>query len=261
MYSPLESVGRNPHNIAGSSPGSAHGINIKTRTAENPGSPATSAGFYGSLLDSPARRELLAQRSVAAASYEPESILELPLSLADDEGIITKAVDKDKENTPGARRRSAKMNAALAEAAPVTMEEREAPPVAPTAADPSGSSAAGSSSRVIVFPVSVPPPPMLSLRQVIFDPASYLNAPLVAVSGSVVVLDLEMARMDVSSDGAKLIVNLAKLDQSSVGKLACGEKSSIGIGSKVVVVGRVQKEQRRTFLEAASLSEVDAPAE
>ena len=99
-----------------------------------------------------------------------------------------------------------------------------------------------------------PPVPTLSLRELLFDPARFLPLPAVCVTGTVVVLDQQPAeghfRMDISADGAKLIVNLEFLDNASFERLLT---PGFGIGSAVVLVGKVVKQQRRTFLEARTL--------
>eukprot|EP00746_Dinoflagellata_sp_MGD_P162190 gnl/MRDRNA2_/MRDRNA2_89634_c0_seq1.p1 gnl/MRDRNA2_/MRDRNA2_89634_c0~~gnl/MRDRNA2_/MRDRNA2_89634_c0_seq1.p1 ORF type:complete len:118 (-),score=34.99 gnl/MRDRNA2_/MRDRNA2_89634_c0_seq1:108-461(-) len=87
----------------------------------------------------------------------------------------------------------------------------------------------------------------LSLQEVIFDPGRFLGGVQVAVSGEVVVLDLELQRMDLAHNGAKLIVQLGQLDQASSGRLKMKE---LDIGTMVVVTGCIKKAQRRTFMEA-----------
>eukprot|EP00419_Tripos_fusus_P019032 CAMPEP_0172743440 /NCGR_PEP_ID=MMETSP1074-20121228/132255_1 /TAXON_ID=2916 /ORGANISM="Ceratium fusus, Strain PA161109" /LENGTH=180 /DNA_ID=CAMNT_0013574165 /DNA_START=167 /DNA_END=709 /DNA_ORIENTATION=+ len=102
--------------------------------------------------------------------------------------------------------------------------------------------------------VMAEPAQRLTLQQVIFNPGQFLRGPDVTVSGTVVVLDLDIQRMDISLDGAKLIVQLSNLDQASFERLKAGE---LVIGSMALVTGAVKKEQRRTFMEAHSLVQHD----
>jgi hypothetical protein len=103
-------------------------------------------------------------------------------------------------------------------------------------------------------PAHAPAPPTLSLRQLIFDPGQFVALPAVCVAGDIVVLDQQPAeghfRMDISADGAKLICNLEYLDKASFERLLT---PGFGVGSRVVVVGKVRKQQRRTFVEAHTL--------
>ena len=108
----------------------------------------------------------------------------------------------------------------------------------------------------IVCPVAAPAaeqplndqPPLVSLRAALFDPAQYLPMACIAVMGVAVVLDIEAERMDISYDGAKLIVHLGQVDTDSSRRLA-----QVSLGREVRVVGRLKKQQRRTFLQAHSL--------
>ena len=93
-----------------------------------------------------------------------------------------------------------------------------------------------------VQPRMVRPPPPVTPKQVIFDPASFFKRSDTTVTGTVVLLDTELGRMDVSGDGAKLIVQIAALDPQSV--------SILRLGAQVSVTGCVKKQNRRTFLEA-----------
>ena len=79
----------------------------------------------------------------------------------------------------------------------------------------------------------------VSLRHVIFNPVAFKNAPVV-VCGTVVLLDKD--RMDLSQDGAKLIVELSQLDEAVL--------RSLKLSAKVLVRGRVHKQQRRTYMVA-----------
>ena len=85
-----------------------------------------------------------------------------------------------------------------------------------------------------------------SLRDVIFNPMAFART-VVQVSGTVVLLDKAMGRMDISRDGAKLIVQLDKVDAAST---ACPDLQP---GALVAVSGRIKKQQRRTFMEACGV--------
>ena len=91
-----------------------------------------------------------------------------------------------------------------------------------------------------------PPSSIRTIQEVIFHTASFLKKE-VTVGGTVTVLDYELGRMDVSNNGAKLIVRV--LNPSLFG--GCTPK--LDIGDKVVVTGTLRKEQRRTFLEASHI--------
>lgn len=82
---------------------------------------------------------------------------------------------------------------------------------------------------------------MLKIQQVIFSPGELLKSD-VKVAGTIVLLDRNLCRMDISDEGAKLIVEVGRV--SDLGELDIVE------GSRVSVLGRVRKQQRRTFLEA-----------
>ena len=81
-----------------------------------------------------------------------------------------------------------------------------------------------------------------SVRDVIMNPGLYLNKP-VKVTGLVVMIDATLCRMDVASEGAKLIVELSRLDPAMTTRLA--------VSSTVVVTGTVRKQQRRTYIEVS----------
>ena len=105
-----------------------------------------------------------------------------------------------------------------------------------------------------ITPPSAEPLPLArTLREVLFDPAQYLKAD-VAVSGTLAYLDLGMHRMDLADDGARLIIDISHLDKSSVARLGLSGAEPGVLGSRITgVVGRVKKQQRRTFLEAHAL--------
>ena len=94
------------------------------------------------------------------------------------------------------------------------------------------------------------PPEVLTLQEVIFEPAKYLDGPEVAVLGTCVLLDHELGRIDLSHRGAKLIVHIGKLGEEPLQRLRTKE---LGVHSELVVTGVVRKQARRTFLEARYL--------
>ena len=91
----------------------------------------------------------------------------------------------------------------------------------------------------------------VSIRDSILHSASLLNKQL-TTSGTVVVVDVPMGRMDIAESGAKLIVRLPA-DDGSIEKNNETIKS-IKNGDQVIVVGILRKEQRRTFLQAKSVA-------
>ena len=95
----------------------------------------------------------------------------------------------------------------------------------------------------------------VTLRAVILDPLSHKD--LVTVVGTVVLVDLGIERMDLSHDGAKLAVQLDHLDEASRRVVA---ELSVADRPQVSVNGSVRKQQRRTFLQAASVSMAHSPA-
>lgn len=84
-----------------------------------------------------------------------------------------------------------------------------------------------------------------TIRQVIFSPSDYLNGST-TVSGVIVLLDVSLGRMDISHDGAKMIVD--------VGNVTSAE--GLREGSQVLVKGLVKKQQRRTFLAAEHVENI-----
>ena len=84
-----------------------------------------------------------------------------------------------------------------------------------------------------------------TLRDVILNPSAFSKAP-VKVEGTVVLLDRSIDRMDISSNGAKLIVQLAHVEDT-------GALDSLTESSVVAVAGTVRKQQRRTFMDAVSV--------
>jgi hypothetical protein len=93
----------------------------------------------------------------------------------------------------------------------------------------------------------------VSLQQVIFDPGRFVGGPDVEVIGTCVVLDLGLGRMDLSHGGAKLIVHIGGLGHESLRQLEDGE---IGLHTTLCVTGVIKKQQRRTFMEAKTLTPV-----
>jgi hypothetical protein len=81
-----------------------------------------------------------------------------------------------------------------------------------------------------------------SIRQVIFSPADHFKQ-ITTVAGCIVLLDLSLDRMDISDGGAKIIVQVAQVP--SMDRLT--------EGSRVLVTGRVKKQQRRTYIEAEAV--------
>jgi hypothetical protein len=95
----------------------------------------------------------------------------------------------------------------------------------------------------------------VTLRAVILDPLSHKD--LITVVGTVVLVDLGIERMDLSHDGAKLAVQLDHLDEASrrvVVDLSVADRPQVSVN------GSVRKQQRRTFLQAASVSMAHSPA-
>ena len=88
-----------------------------------------------------------------------------------------------------------------------------------------------------------PEPLVITPKEAIFDPASYGQA-LVTVEGTVVVLDRELGRVDISAGGAKLICRIDEMAAAS---------DMLAEASVVRVTGRLRKQQRRTFLEAVDV--------
>ena len=88
-----------------------------------------------------------------------------------------------------------------------------------------------------------PEPLVITPKEAIFDPASYGQA-LVTVEGTVVVLDRELGRIDISAGGAKLICRIDEMAAAS---------DMLAEASVVRVTGRLRKQQRRTFLEAVDV--------
>lgn len=97
-------------------------------------------------------------------------------------------------------------------------------------------------------PAQAPAPvaPMLSLQQVIFDPGRFISGPVISVRGSIVVLDRNLGRFDLSHEGAKLIVSTKKLEDQ--------ELKDLEIGCSIVATGRLLKDGRRMFLEVLALA-------
>jgi hypothetical protein len=81
-----------------------------------------------------------------------------------------------------------------------------------------------------------------TIREAILHSADLLKTK-VTVEGTVMLLDLDLGRMDVVRDGAKLIVRLT----------ANGIVDGIVVGDEVAVTGMLRKEQRRTFLQASQV--------
>ena len=91
-----------------------------------------------------------------------------------------------------------------------------------------------------------------SIRHVLFDPAAFLHSS-VTVVGAVAMMDAKLGRVDVAHDGAKLIVQIGSLEDSSLLRIENGE---IDVSSFVAITGRIKKQQRRTYMEATSVEVV-----
>ena len=81
-----------------------------------------------------------------------------------------------------------------------------------------------------------------SVREVIFAPAEFLKK-RTTVGGTIALIDRTLGRMDITDEGAKLIVE--------IGQVSCME--GLDVSSQVLVTGFVKKQQRRTYLEAQSV--------
>lgn len=94
--------------------------------------------------------------------------------------------------------------------------------------------------------------PLMTPRQAIFHSAELLmpkqgsNKPTIQVQGQVAMWDPSLARLDMVHEGAKLIVRTTSCDEINV-----------QVGDTVVVQGVLKKEQRRTFLEATKVVEIN----
>lgn len=86
-----------------------------------------------------------------------------------------------------------------------------------------------------------------TIRQVIFSPAEYFKQ-TTTVTGVIVLLDRDLGRIDITDDGAKLIVEVGHVTTAAADLL---------VGSRVLITGRVKKQQRRTFLEAHAVVKLE----
>jgi hypothetical protein len=95
---------------------------------------------------------------------------------------------------------------------------------------------------------------------------------VVNVRGTVVLMDSERNRMDIAHNGAKLIVRLMAVDELPQGIVLVDDNDASGDrrcatkdfepsmndiiekGTMITVKGTLRKEQRRTFMQAVSLS-------
>ena len=210
-----------------------------------PSSPArrNSRHEYGELLDSPARQRLLIQRM--------EDVEITPVSPA--ESLVGNAAAADAHQDTPARQRARAIQAALARAGGGAATQALAGLLNMSSGDENAALQlnAKQAESHSAAPCVTPAPMPISLRELLFDPARFFSADVV-VTGTIVVLDLDMDRMDLSCDGAKLIVHIGKVDRQSSTALLPGP-TQLGCGSVVSVVGRPCKQQRRTFLEAHAL--------
>jgi hypothetical protein len=82
-------------------------------------------------------------------------------------------------------------------------------------------------------------------RDVIKNPKEHKG--VVRVEGAVAMFDLELGRVDITHDGARLICDISRVELSD------SMKSELALSTPVSVCGAVKKRQRRTFLDASSL--------
>ena len=82
-----------------------------------------------------------------------------------------------------------------------------------------------------------------SVRDAILNAASHLNIKM-CVAGRIVYLDHEIKRLDVSDDGAKLIVDFGDID----------EDSSLQLGEGISVWGMLKRRERRLYFDASSIT-------
>ena len=130
---------------------------------------------------------------------------------------------------------TAVVNGSVADTSSVAVNQAPAVPEAAFAA------------MALAAPAAVPL--TVSIREIIFNPPAFKDAP-VRIVGSCVLLDLELGRMDVSGSGAKLIIQLGHIDAAS----RTFVEALTPRGADVEVIGRVKKQQRRTFLDASSVA-------
>jgi len=86
--------------------------------------------------------------------------------------------------------------------------------------------------------------PRITVKEAIMTPLEYSSFP-VSICGVVTVYDKELQRVDLSADGAKIIVDIG-------GPLTDGSPSPI-IGEKAVILGVCAKNGRRTYFKACGI--------
>jgi hypothetical protein len=59
-------------------------------------------------------------------------------------------------------------------------------------------------------------------------------------------IDIQLGRIDIAHDGAKLIVDISRIAEADL-------PTAVGVGSAVCVCGHVKKRQRRTYFDASSM--------
>ena len=102
-------------------------------------------------------------------------------------------------------------------------------------------------------------------REAILHSAEFLpkRNHVIHVRGEVVLVDLERQRLDLAHQGAKLIVRLLEYppgiilvddNDADTSRRVSETSTVVQKGSIVTVKGTLRKEQRRTFLQAISLS-------
>ena len=72
------------------------------------------------------------------------------------------------------------------------------------------------------------------------------------VEGNIVLVDINLGRVDISDNGAKLIVEIGQIQ---------GDIELIQLGTRVLLTGIIKKHQRRTFQEAKQVVIVDEEVE
>lgn len=78
-----------------------------------------------------------------------------------------------------------------------------------------------------------------TIQQIIFSPANYFKRSTI-VQGTVVLIDRDLGRIDISDRGARIIVEIGQIE--SIGEIV--------MSSNVLITGVVKKQQRRTFIVA-----------
>ena len=90
-----------------------------------------------------------------------------------------------------------------------------------------------------------------TIQQIIFAPGDFFNKTTL-VEGNIVLVDINLGRVDISDNGAKLIVEIGQIQ---------GDIELIQLGTRVLLTGIIKKHQRRTLLEAKQVVIVDEEVE